>query len=311
MSSLEKVDEIFYLIKKYILPTIFLIAGIYLLQLAIIPQEVVLNNEEVLSVEQDSDFLYAAMIMILVSVIWFLYLLNLIKSTVGYIIMAIMLVGSTVILYADYATVQREVEFNNKYADRDIEIKTRIMDVKAAEIAFREVNGTYTNSFEDLKDFVNNGTKMDFIRKGALPDRKITAEERDLIYGDNRPIDKNMTEDEAAFLAKQAGAPKEFDGFIRDTIYVSVMEAIFSSERYLDNRSKLGGMLAFHVDSMERVPFSSQLTVLDTASILKGDIRVPTLRISMTHPMQDPIDGFIVYTIGAVDDNHLRDNWSR
>ena len=256
MSSLEKVDEIFYLIKKYILPTIFLIAGIYLLQLAIIPQEVVLNNEEVLSVEQDSDFLYAAMIMILVSVIWFLYLLNLIKSTVGYIIMAIMLVGSTVILYADYATVQREVEFNNKYADRDIEIKTRIMDVKAAEIAFREVNGTYTNSFEDLKDFVNNGTKMDFIRKGALPDRKITAEERDLIYGDNRPIDKNMTEDEAAFLAKQAGAPKEFDGFIRDTIYVSVMEAIFSSERYLDNRSKLGGMLAFHVDSMERVPFS-------------------------------------------------------
>jgi hypothetical protein len=89
------------------------------------------------------------------------------------------------------------------------------------------------------------------------------------------------------------------------------MEAIFNSERYLDNRSKIGGKIGFHPDSMQYVPYSDQLTVLDTASILKGEIVVPTLVVSMSHPMEHPTKGFKLYTIGSIDDNHLRDNWSK
>jgi hypothetical protein len=62
---------------------------------------------------------------------------------------------------------------------------------------------------------------------------------------------------------------------------------------------------------MKYIPFCGELTVMDTASILKGEITVPTLMISMTHPMEHPTDGFIEYTVGSVDDNHLRDNWSK
>lgn len=316
MSALDKIDQVFFLIKKYILPTVFLIAGIYLLYLAVTPAFVEVQNPQTLEIyeveiRQDPIFMYAALIMILVSVIWFLYLLNVIKSMIGYGIMVVMLVGSGVVLYVDYATVQEEVEFNNKYAERDIEIKTRIMDVKAAEVAYKEVNGSYTNSFDDLIAFVKGGTKMDFIKIGSLPERKITPEERDMIYGDNRPIDNLMNEIEAAYLSRLANPPADLKDFQRDTIYVPVMDAIFNSERYLDNRSKIGGELPFHPDSMQYVPFSGQLATLDTASIMKGDLRVPTLLISMTHPMEDPINGFVDYTIGSMDDNHLRDNWSK
>jgi hypothetical protein len=316
MSSLDKVDDIFFQIKKYILPVVFLIIGIVLLKMAVVPQEVELNNGTVLTVDQSKLFLYAALIFIVVSIVWLLYLFNVIKSMVGYIIMAVMLIGSAVILYLDYATVQEEVKFNNMYAERDVEIKTRIMDIKAAQVAYKEVNGCYTNNMDHLIDFVKNGTKMDFYKAGSLPERKITPEERDYIYGDDRPIDKLMNEMEAKAIAvKNGGKVLDENGewieFIRDTNYVPVMSAIFNSERYKDNREKMGGQIAFHPDSMKYIPFCGELTVMDTASILKGEITVPTLMISMTHPMEHPTDGFIEYTVGSVDDNHLRDNWSK
>ncbi|MCB9224817.1 MAG: hypothetical protein R2780_14365 [Crocinitomicaceae bacterium] len=316
MSSLDKVDSIFYLIQKYILPVAFLIAGIVLLKMAVVPERVELNNGTVLAVDQSKLFLYSALIFIVVSVVWLLYLLNMIKSMVGYIIMVAMLIGSAVILYLDYATVQEEVKFNNMYAERDIEIKTRIMDIKAAEVAYKEVHGTYTNSMDDLINFVKTGTKMDFYKEGSIPERKITPEERDVIYGDDRPIDKLMTEVEAAILAKKNGNKildenGKWENFRRDTNYVPVMDAIFNSERYLDNRSKIGGTIPFKAEDMRYVPFTEDLTQLDTASIFKGEIRVPTLMISMTHPMEHPTDGFKVYTVGSIDDNHLRDNWSK
>lgn len=311
MSSFDTIDNIFYQIKKYILPVAFLVIGIYLLKLALVPTEVVLNNDQVLPVEQKSEFLYAALVFIAVSIVWFLYLLDMIKSIVGYGLIAVMLIGSGVILYMDYASVQKEVIFNNKYAERDTEIKARIMDIKAAEVAFKEERGAFTNSFEDLVSFVKNGTKMDFIKNGALPERKISVEERDLIYGDDRPIDKLMTDEEAAFIARLNGNMIDGNEFQRDTIFIPVMDAIFNSNRYLTAREKMGAQLDFHPDSMMHVPFSSNLATLDTASIIKSELSVSTILIKMVHPMKHPTDGYKEYTVGSVDDNHLRDNWSK
>ena len=191
------------------------------------------------------------------------------------------------------------------------------MDIKAAEIAFKEERGAFTDSFEDLVDFVKNGTKMDFVKNGPLPERKISVEERDLIYGDDRPIDNLMTEIEAAAIARQTGnkiwfsQEKGLVEFQRDTIFIPVMDAIFNSNRYLTAREKMGALLDFHPDSMKHVPFSSSLATLDTASIIKSELSVPTILIKMVHPMKHPTEGFKEYTIGATNDNHLRDNWSK
>ncbi|MEX1001669.1 MAG: hypothetical protein WDZ35_06100 [Crocinitomicaceae bacterium] len=310
MSSLEKVDDFFFIIKKYLLPALFLVIGILLFIEAAVPKVVELNNGETIQVQQSKLFLYAAIIFIVVSVVWFLYLFDLIKSIVGYGIMAIMLVGSVVILYLDYKTVQEEVVFKKRYERIEREIMTRMQDVKAAEIAYKQSKGTYTNDIGDLIEFVKTGKTMDIVKIGAIPPRTITAEERDLIYGDNRAIDNLMNEFEAAYLARSENPPADLKGFQRDTVYLPVMDAIFYSDRYLDNREKIGGELAFHPDSLMYVPFTQDQVVLDTSSVPKGEINVPTLRISMTHPMEDPIEGRVEYIIGALKDNHLRDNWS-
>lgn len=311
MSSFDKIDDVFYYIKRYLLPTLFLIIGLYLLRLGLATYKMELNNGEWLVYKQDSKFLIAAVLFMTVSIVWFLYLMDVIKPMVGYIIMGAMFIGSAAVLYFDYQTVEKEVVFREKYQEREIEMQTRMMDIKAAEVAYREANGTYTNSFEDLISFVNNGTKMDIMKIGSIPDRKITPEERDLIYGDKRAIDFNMTEEEAWLLSKSDVVPADLTGFVRDTNFIPVMDALFNSKRYIKERRKLGGQLEFNADSLQYVPFSKNLATLDTASITKGDLKVPTLLIKMTHPMEHPTDGFVDFTIGAKDDNHLKDNWSK
>jgi len=150
MSSFDTIDDIFYYIKRYLLPAVFFIIGIYLLKIGLTTNELELNNGEVFVYKQDSKFLIAAVLFLTVSVVWVLYLLDVIKPMVGYVIMGIMLIGSAAVLYFDYLTVEEEVVFKVNYEKRAVEIQTRMMDIKAAEVAYREVNGSYTNSFDDL-----------------------------------------------------------------------------------------------------------------------------------------------------------------
>ncbi|MBD3636378.1 MAG: hypothetical protein HUJ25_03475 [Crocinitomicaceae bacterium] len=311
MSALDIVDDIFYYIKRYIFPALFLVLGVFALFAAVTPQEIELNNGQVLQVEQNKLFLAGSLVLIIGSVIWVLYLVGVINSMVGYVVMTLLAIGSAVVIYYDYVVVREQVRFENMYAERATEIKTRIMDIKAAQLAYKESKGTFTDSFDDLIKFVKNGEVMDFIKNGSLPDRRITPEERDLIYGDDRPIDKLMTEEEATFLARKNGGKIDGKDFQRDTIFVSVMESIFNSDRYQTAREKLGGQIPFHPDSMRYVPYSQNPAEIDTGSVMKGDLRVATLRILMTHPMQHPIDGYVDYTVGALDDNHLRESWDK
>jgi hypothetical protein len=322
MSSLDKVDDIFYYIKRYLLPTVFLGVGIYVLYLAVTPEIVTVQNpvtkvKSDVEIMQEPMFLYAALLIILVSIVWFLYLFDLIKSFVGWIVLVVMLGGSAYILYQNYSSVQTQVDFDNAWEQRDLEIKTRMADIKAAQAAYKEADSTYTNNMDDLIDFVKNGKKMDISKIGAIPERKISLDERALIYGDDRPIDLLMTEEEATAIARRAGNKIWFNKekglveFKRDTNYIPVMDAIFTSDRYLTSREKIGGEIEFHPDSLRYVPFSKQLVVLDTSSIMKGDLKVPTLLIEMKHPMLHPDEGYKVYQIGSKTDNHLKDNWSK
>jgi hypothetical protein len=308
MSVFNFIDNAKFQFGRFFLALGFLICGIILLKIALVPEEVLLNNGEMLPVKQSPLFLYGALFFIVGSVIWFLYLFGLINTIIGYAIMFGMAGSSVYLLYRDYKTVNDDVQYLAEYKKMNDDIIARMNDIKEAEVAFKEYNRYYTNNMDSLIYFVKTGKKMSVPNIGSLPERRITAEERDYIYGDNRPIDKLMTEQEAHALAKSPNPPADLLNFKRDTIYLSVLDAIFYDDKFVERRSKLGdNLMDFHPDSLRYVPYTQNLVQLDTNSVMKGEIRVPTLRILMIHPM-DPEKQ---YQIGDLNDNHLRDNWSR
>lgn len=309
MDFFELIDQVKYYLNKYAWPTLFMIAGLILLKMAFVPDVAELNNDTTKEVYQNNWFLYASLFFIFASVIWFLYIFEIVKTTFSYIVLGIMAVCSIYLLYNDYDNIKTTVDYNADYEERDLEIKTRMDDIKQAEVAFEEKNGYYTNSMDELIDFVKNGTKMKIFKQGAIPERRITEEEREYLYGDNRAIDNLMSEKEAALLANSPFAAGDTTGladFKRDTSYVPVIDAIFKDDKRIEARKKLGGQIAFHPDSLRYVPFTQNEVWMDTASVIRGeDIRVSTIEFRMNHPMNDSI----VYSIGSLTENHLRESW--
>lgn len=308
MSLFDVIDDGKYYVNRYLWPVLFIVAGAFLLNMALNPSELELSdpNKPPAEIWQGKPFMYAAALFLFAGVVWLLFLFGLVKSFVSYIVLAVLLVLSVGVLYYTEQSIMNDVTYNNNFAKIESEIKTRMLDIKTAQQAFKEANDCYTDNFDSLAYFVQNGKKMVIQKVGSVPDRTITPEERDLIYGDNRPIDKLMTEEEAYWIVKKSAAvPQDLQNFKRDTTYVPVMEAIFTDERYLDKRSKQGGLIGFHPDSLQFVPYCDLLTKMDTSSIPKGDFRVPTLEFTMVHPMNSTK----VYTMGSLTDNHLRENW--
>lgn len=307
MSFFDQFDNIKYQLNRFLWPAIFLIAGLFLLKMGAVPKELELHNGETLMVEQDSWFLYASVFFIIGAAVWILYLLGMIKTMIGYGVMGIMALLGFYILWKDYNTIKVDVDYKNRWEMMDRDIKARMLDLKEAELAYKEFHDKYTNNIDDLIDFVKNGKKMKIKKVGSVPERRITPEERDYIYGDDRPIDKLMTEEEAYILVKSPNPPADLAGFERDTSYIPVLDAIFHDPKYIENRAKSECDLAFHPDSLKYIPYTTEQVAIDTAFVMKGDIRVSTLQIVMGHPM----DAKQLYQIGDINDNHLRESWKK
>jgi len=311
MTFFDFLDKVGFYAKRFILPAIFLTIGIYLLVVATVPVEEQLGGADnaTVMVNQSSSFLYASLFFLVASVVWILYLFNIIKSIVGYGIGIILVVCSSLLIYADFSNIKATVDFRADFEERDLNIKARMDDIKQAELAYREANGIYTNSIDELIDFVKTGKKMKLNKQGSIPERKISEDEREYLYHDNRPIDNLMTEVEAAHLALAPNHATDLNGFQRDTNYVPVLEAIFLDEKKMEARDKIGASFDFNVDSLRYVPFSKIPVKIDTASIARGDSRVPTIYIEMVHPLSDQLIDSVFYSIGKLTENSLRESW--
>ncbi|MDG1913110.1 MAG: hypothetical protein P8I55_00800 [Crocinitomix sp.] len=314
MDIFESLEKIGFQVKKFFWPTVFLIVGLYLLKIAVLPVKEVLADNSPYELKQSPAFLYASIFFLLASVVWYLYILDLIKTKIGYVVMAVLAVCSIYLMYTDYTTIKSKVDFDAASDLRDLDIKARMDDLKQAELAYKETNGVYTASMDSLIDFIKTGEKMKIVKKGSIPERKIYTYERDYLYTDDRPIDKFMTEIEAAALSKSEFAKSDtsdLHSFQRDTIYVPVMDAVFLNETRIDARKKMGASLDFHPDSLRYVPHSRIPVTIQVGSVAKSEtVKASTIFIKMVHPMSGEMKDSLFYSIGSLTDNHLRESWN-
>ena len=141
------------------------------------------------------------------------------------------------LVYVCYGSIMGPINFDNTKKAREKEIIARLMDIRKAQVEYRNTHQcVYTASFDTLIDFVKNA-KLPFVKKeGALTDAQLEA---------------GMTEKKAMKLiekAKKTGNWKEVEkeglmNFKRDTMWVSVLDTIFPK--------------GFNADSMRYVPFGN------------------------------------------------------
>lgn len=180
--------------------------------------------------------------------------------------------------YACIASIQGPITFTRTKDAREAEIIQALMDVRTAQVAYKQENFVHTPSMSALRDWLQNG-KLKTVRK------QMELSEQQLEDG--------MTEQQAVNIvnkAKQTGNWKEAEekglsyvqngnriSFQRDTLVANPLQTLFP-ENY--NVSRFG-----YVPGLDGVEFE-----MDTASIITGsgyDIKIFEAKVPYTVYLRD------------------------
>ncbi len=89
------------------------------------------------------------------------------------IIQIVLAVVSLVLVFYIYRGIQGPIRFKAEVSKRTEHVVNKLKDIRDAQIAFRNVNGHFTASFDTLIDFINNG---------KIPIIKLTADPKDTTF---------------------------------------------------------------------------------------------------------------------------------
>ncbi len=144
----------------------------------------------------------------------------------------ILLAAAVVMLvYMCYRSIMTPIEFNTEKDLRENAIKARLIDIRKAQIEYKNVYKTHAGSFADLVKFLKEDKLPFLVKEGVLTDEQ---------------LEKGMTEKEAV----KKGLIK------RDTIWVIAKDTLFGKD--------------YNVDVLENVPGTNIKFSMDTATLTSG-----------------------------------------
>ena len=130
--------------------------------------------------------------------------------------------------YLCIMSIVTPIEFEDQQIEREKAIIKRLIDVRKAEIAYKDQKGAYTANPDTLVDFIQNGKVAIVLKEGTLTDEQLK---------------NGLTEKKALEIIKK-GNQKEItanglEGFRRDTSYISVYESLCAQDYPYDQVGKI------------------------------------------------------------------------
>ena len=68
----------------------------------------------------------------------------------------VLFIFSAILVFAIYNSINAPIEFNMVKNERYLKVIDRLKDIRNAQVAFKSVNGIYSNDFEELVKFVDS-----------------------------------------------------------------------------------------------------------------------------------------------------------
>lgn len=148
------------------------------------------------------------------------------------IVLQIVLAAAIVLLtYMCYESVMAQVRFEDLSESRKDAITTRLIEIRKAQIEYKNRYGTHAGSFDELDRFLNEDKIPFVVKEGVLTDEQ---------------LEKGMTEKEAV----KQGLIK------RDTSWITAKDTIFGRN--------------YDVAALRFVPGTQTPFKMDTATLLSG-----------------------------------------
>lgn len=275
-------NQISVIIKRYLIATVIALAGLIMIIIG-------------LQSNQDSLFVVAAVNLFVGGILAVLFSAGILNRTLVFIVGIICIAVTVFIGYQSYETVTSTIAHNEARKNSEQLVRYNLTQLRDIQRAYKSKHGVYAGTWEEMFDFFNND-KVEIIESsGSVPQRKITLPEMKALYNDNRAIDKNMTEREAALLAElgNPGQSEDLVGFKRDTVKVPYKDQYLSSISRIRERQSLG-LGEFSVEELKYIPMTEpkeewNLETLDSFVYLNDTI--PTIHVYGKEPIPKFEDG--------------------
>jgi len=223
-------------------------------------------------------------------------------------IIKILLVASILLLtYLCIMSIVTPIQFDAEKESREKVIIEKLVDIRKAEVEYRDQKGVYTDKFEDLIKFLKAAKKKTVMKEGSLTEKQLEA---------------GLTEVAAAKIVRKGNRQEiianGLENFRRDTAYVSMLEAIFP-EKYT----------AETIDQLANVPFTENekfVLKINNDYTNKNGIKIPLFEASVLYEVylkdlnhqeilnkvdiQTKLSKFPGLKVGSIDEpNNNAGNW--
>ena len=140
-------------------------------------------------------------------------------------------VAVVLLAYMCYRSIMGPIEFKDEKDRRENLIKARLIDIRKAQIEYKNIHKVHAANFDELSKFLKDEKLPFLIKEGVLTDEQ---------------LEKGMTEKEAVKK-----------GLIRrDTIWVTAVDTLFGK--------------GYNVDDLCNVPGANVQFTMDTATLTSG-----------------------------------------
>ena len=140
-------------------------------------------------------------------------------------------VAVVLLAYMCYSSIMGPIEFKDERDRRENLIKARLIDIRKAQIEYKNIHKVHAANFDELSKFLKDEKLPFLIKEGVLTDEQ---------------LEKGMTEKEAVKK-----------GLIRrDTVWVTAVDTLFGK--------------GYNVDDLRNVPGANVQFTMDTATLTSG-----------------------------------------
>ena len=140
-------------------------------------------------------------------------------------------VAVVLLAYMCYRSIMGPIEFKDERDRRENLIKARLIDIRKAQIEYKNIHKVHAANFDELSKFLKDEKLPFLIKEGVLTDEQ---------------LGKGMTEKEAVKK-----------GLIRrDTVWVTAVDTLFGK--------------GYNVDDLRNVPGANVQFTMDTATLTSG-----------------------------------------
>ena len=152
------------------------------------------------------------------------------------LIKLLLLISIALLSYFCIMSIRIPIEFTKTKEAREVRVIQNLIDIRSAELEFKDQKGGFTDNFDELIEFLKTAKFKSILKEGALTDLQLEA---------------GLTEEKAVKIVS-SGKQKDIisnglENFRRDTTYIDMIESLYG-ETYTHKT----------IDKLAYIPYSEK-----------------------------------------------------